>query len=168
VPKWDRARNDAMTAFHIFFLSQSHDKTLSRVSALGTSRTRSGCIVMRTNCGARRAYGAPFSFHGPQFVSFLSPCKQPPFKAHSLHLQLQHGMTTTQKTRKETRICGTETTGVRCGRQPAHVLQLCCPRISRLSSAERVLYAALAPSIQPSGVLKSACCTWEDALWAAI
>lgn len=39
---------------------------------------------------------------------------------------------------------------------------------SRLSSAERALYAALAPSVQTSGVLKSACRTWEDALWATI
>ena len=39
---------------------------------------------------------------------------------------------------------------------------------SRLSSAERALYAALAPSIQTSGILKSACRTWEDALWATI
>jgi len=38
----------------------------------------------------------------------------------------------------------------------------------RQSSAERALYAALAPSIQTSGVLKSACRTWEDALWATI
>ncbi len=39
---------------------------------------------------------------------------------------------------------------------------------SRLSSAERALYAALAPSVQTSTVLKSACRTWEDALWATI
>ncbi|KAH9043875.1 nuclear pore protein 84/107 [Lactarius pseudohatsudake] len=39
---------------------------------------------------------------------------------------------------------------------------------ARLSSAERALYAALAPSVQTSGVLKSACRTWEDALWATI
>ncbi|KAH9976532.1 nuclear pore protein 84/107 [Russula compacta] len=39
---------------------------------------------------------------------------------------------------------------------------------SRLSSAERSLYAALAPSVQTSSVLKSACRTWEDALWATI
>ena len=39
---------------------------------------------------------------------------------------------------------------------------------SRLSSAERALYAALAPSVQTSAVLKSACRTWEDALWATI
>ena len=38
----------------------------------------------------------------------------------------------------------------------------------RLSSAERALYAALAPSLQTSGILKSACRTWEDALWATI
>jgi len=36
------------------------------------------------------------------------------------------------------------------------------------SFAERSLYAALAPSIQTSGILKSACRTWEDALWATI
>jgi nuclear pore complex protein Nup107 len=39
---------------------------------------------------------------------------------------------------------------------------------SHLSSAERALYAALAPSVQTSVVLKSACRTWEDALWATI
>jgi nuclear pore complex protein Nup107 len=39
---------------------------------------------------------------------------------------------------------------------------------SRLSPTERGLYAALAPSVQTSGVLKSACRTWEDALWATI
>jgi len=39
---------------------------------------------------------------------------------------------------------------------------------ARLSSAERALYAALAPSVETSGVLKSACRTWEDALWATI
>jgi nuclear pore complex protein Nup107 len=39
---------------------------------------------------------------------------------------------------------------------------------ARLSSAERALYAALAPSVQTSGVLKSACRTWEDALWATM
>ena len=39
---------------------------------------------------------------------------------------------------------------------------------SRLSSAERALYAALTPSVQTSAVLKSACRTWEDALWATI
>jgi nuclear pore complex protein Nup107 len=38
----------------------------------------------------------------------------------------------------------------------------------RMSPTERALYAALAPSIQTSGVLKSACRTWEDALWATI
>jgi hypothetical protein len=38
----------------------------------------------------------------------------------------------------------------------------------RSSPAERALYAALAPSIQTSGILKSACRTWEDALWATI
>jgi len=38
----------------------------------------------------------------------------------------------------------------------------------RISSAERALYAALAPSVKTSAVLKSACCTWEDALWATI
>jgi nuclear pore complex protein Nup107 len=39
---------------------------------------------------------------------------------------------------------------------------------SHLSFAERALYAALAPSVQTSAVLKSACRTWEDALWATI
>lgn len=39
---------------------------------------------------------------------------------------------------------------------------------ARLSSAERALYAALAPSVQTSSVLKSACRTWEDALWTTI
>ena len=39
---------------------------------------------------------------------------------------------------------------------------------SRMSSAERALYAALAPSVQTSTVLKSSCRTWEDALWATI
>jgi nuclear pore complex protein Nup107 len=33
---------------------------------------------------------------------------------------------------------------------------------------ERVLYAALAPSPQTSVILKSACRTWEDHLWAQI
>jgi hypothetical protein len=42
-----------------------------RMSALGTSRTPSSCVVMHTNRGARRAYAAPFSSHGPQFVSLF-------------------------------------------------------------------------------------------------
>ena len=33
---------------------------------------------------------------------------------------------------------------------------------------ERVLYAALAPTPQTFNVLKSACRTWEDHLWAQI
>lgn len=37
-----------------------------------------------------------------------------------------------------------------------------------LSSAERTLFAALAPSPQTSSVLKSVCRTWEDHLWAQI
>jgi len=37
-----------------------------------------------------------------------------------------------------------------------------------LPSHERVLYAALAPSPQTSVILKSACRTWEDHLWAQI
>ncbi|KAF9448694.1 hypothetical protein P691DRAFT_800405 [Macrolepiota fuliginosa MF-IS2] len=37
-----------------------------------------------------------------------------------------------------------------------------------LPENERVLYAALAPSPQTSTVLKSACRTWEDHLWAQI
>ncbi|KXN92482.1 hypothetical protein AN958_07429 [Leucoagaricus sp. SymC.cos] len=39
---------------------------------------------------------------------------------------------------------------------------------SSLSDNERILYAALAPSPQTSTVLKSACRTWEDHLWAQI
>ncbi|KAI0294069.1 nuclear pore protein 84/107 [Multifurca ochricompacta] len=39
---------------------------------------------------------------------------------------------------------------------------------ARLSSAERALYAALAPSVRTSSVLRSGCRTWEDALWATI
>lgn len=37
-----------------------------------------------------------------------------------------------------------------------------------LADPERVLYAALAPSPATSAVLKSACRTWEDHLWAQI
>jgi nuclear pore complex protein Nup107 len=37
-----------------------------------------------------------------------------------------------------------------------------------LSDPERVLYASLAPSPQTSAILKSACRTWEDHLWAQI
>ncbi|KAF8884657.1 nuclear pore protein 84/107 [Infundibulicybe gibba] len=37
-----------------------------------------------------------------------------------------------------------------------------------LSDHERVLYSALAPSPQTSAVLKSACRTWEDHLWAQV
>lgn len=37
-----------------------------------------------------------------------------------------------------------------------------------LLDPERVLYAALAPSPATSAVLKSACRTWEDHLWAQI
>ncbi|KAK7060258.1 Nucleoporin nup84 [Paramarasmius palmivorus] len=37
-----------------------------------------------------------------------------------------------------------------------------------LADHERVLYAALAPSPQTSLILKSACRTWEDHLWATI
>lgn len=37
-----------------------------------------------------------------------------------------------------------------------------------MSDPERVLYAALAPTPQTFNVLKSACRTWEDHLWAQI
>jgi nuclear pore complex protein Nup107 len=37
-----------------------------------------------------------------------------------------------------------------------------------LSDPERILYAALAPCPQTFSVLKSACRTWEDHLWAQI
>lgn len=37
-----------------------------------------------------------------------------------------------------------------------------------LPDNERILYAALAPSPQTSTILKSACRTWEDHLWAQI
>lgn len=37
-----------------------------------------------------------------------------------------------------------------------------------LSDPERALYAALAPTPQTFNVLKSACRTWEDHLWAQI
>lgn len=37
-----------------------------------------------------------------------------------------------------------------------------------LSDSDRILYAALAPSPSTSAVLKSACRTWEDHLWAQI
>lgn len=39
---------------------------------------------------------------------------------------------------------------------------------AHLSTAERALYAALAPSPQTSAYLKAACHTWEDHLWAQI
>lgn len=39
---------------------------------------------------------------------------------------------------------------------------------SSLPTYERVLYAALAPSPKTSVILKSACRTWEDHLWAQI
>ncbi|KII84942.1 hypothetical protein PLICRDRAFT_146529 [Plicaturopsis crispa FD-325 SS-3] len=39
---------------------------------------------------------------------------------------------------------------------------------TNLSDPERVLYAALAPTPQTSVILKSACRTWEDHLWAQI
>ena len=39
---------------------------------------------------------------------------------------------------------------------------------SSLSDQERLLYAILAPSPQTASVLKSACRTWEDHLWAEI
>ncbi|TFY81397.1 hypothetical protein EWM64_g2615 [Hericium alpestre] len=39
---------------------------------------------------------------------------------------------------------------------------------SRLSDAERALYASLAPSTRTATVLSSACRTWEDKLWAQI
>ncbi|KAG7444855.1 nuclear pore protein 84/107 [Guyanagaster necrorhizus] len=39
---------------------------------------------------------------------------------------------------------------------------------TNLPEHERVLYAALAPSPQTFGVLKSACRTWEDYLWAHV
>jgi hypothetical protein len=39
---------------------------------------------------------------------------------------------------------------------------------SSLSDQERLLYAVLAPSHQTASVLKSACRTWEDQLWAEI
>jgi nuclear pore complex protein Nup107 len=37
-----------------------------------------------------------------------------------------------------------------------------------LHDPERVLYAALAPTPQTFNVLKSACRTWEDHLWAQL
>ncbi|THH14665.1 hypothetical protein EW146_g5692 [Bondarzewia mesenterica] len=39
---------------------------------------------------------------------------------------------------------------------------------SHLTDAERALYASLAPSSQTAAVLKPACRTWEDYLWAQI
>ena len=39
---------------------------------------------------------------------------------------------------------------------------------SSLSDPERALFASLAPSSQTSVVLKSACRTWEDYLWAQV
>lgn len=39
---------------------------------------------------------------------------------------------------------------------------------SSLSDPERALFASLAPSSQTSAVLKSACRTWEDFLWAQV
>ncbi|KIJ62485.1 hypothetical protein HYDPIDRAFT_94356 [Hydnomerulius pinastri MD-312] len=39
---------------------------------------------------------------------------------------------------------------------------------SNLSDSERILYAALAPTPKTFNVLKSACRTWEDHLWAQI
>ncbi|KAH9971849.1 nuclear pore protein 84/107 [Lactifluus volemus] len=57
------------------------------------------------------------------------------------------------------------------GNQRRALWKTTCTRAAldpRVSSTERALYAALAPSVQTSGVLKSACRTWEDALWATI
>jgi len=39
---------------------------------------------------------------------------------------------------------------------------------SGLPDPERALFASLAPSSQTSAVLKSACRTWEDFLWAQV
>ena len=36
------------------------------------------------------------------------------------------------------------------------------------SNTERALFASLAPSSQTSAILKSACRTWEDYLWAQV
>ncbi|KAH9075675.1 107-domain-containing protein [Lactarius deliciosus] len=68
------------------------------------------------------------------------------------------------KTGKTTLTYGTETKDASYGRPLARVppwTPACRPQSAHL-------YAALAPSVQTSGVLKSACRTWEDALWATI
>jgi nuclear pore complex protein Nup107 len=48
------------------------------------------------------------------------------------------------------------------------VLQTYFTSQPKLSDPERVLYASLAPSPQTSPVLKTACRSWEDHLWAQI
>ncbi|EDQ98148.1 uncharacterized protein LACBIDRAFT_309794 [Laccaria bicolor S238N-H82] len=57
------------------------------------------------------------------------------------------------------------------GNQNRHLWKTACTRAAlspALSDQERILYAALAPSPQTSNVLKLACRTWEDHLWAQV
>ena len=39
---------------------------------------------------------------------------------------------------------------------------------TRIADYDRIVFAALAPSPQTSGVLKMACRTWEDHLWTQV
>jgi len=137
-----------------------------RMYAPGISRMQSNFVGMYTNRGARRASAARFSSRGLPFVSFLvavsvspNPCL---FVALSATAQLGDEIVEEDEEADP---------DLWYGNKRRALWKSTCTRAAldpRQSSAERALYAALAPSIQTSGVLKSACRTWEDALWATI
>ncbi|KAK7023754.1 nuclear pore complex protein [Favolaschia claudopus] len=57
------------------------------------------------------------------------------------------------------------------GNRRRHLWKTACTRSAinpNLSEHDRILYAALVPTPQTSSVLKTACRTWEDHLWAQI
>jgi nuclear pore complex protein Nup107 len=118
---------------------------------------------MRINLGAQPVFVVLFYFHGLQFVSIFSAVVLLLFQADTAPLA-----TTRQDDAVEE---DEENPDLWHGNQRRALWKTTCTRAAldpRVSSTERALYAALAPSIQTSGVLKSACRTWEDALWATI
>jgi nuclear pore complex protein Nup107 len=128
----------------------------------------SNFVVMRTNHGAPRASADLFSSRGLRFVSspfvaVVAFCYDPRLNYH------RPLATTRQYDAAEEDEEGDP--DLWYGNKRRALWKTACTRAaldSRLSSAERALYAALAPSVQTSAVLKSSCRTWEDALWATI
>jgi len=140
-----------------------------RTCVLGTLRTRLTFAVMPTSRDERRAFAALFSSRGPQFVrsACFFACGAAPWPI--LKPLLESSATARQDDDVEDDEEGDP--DLWQGNKRRALWKTTCTRAAldpRSSPAERALYAALAPSIQTSGILKSACRTWEDALWATI